>query len=283
MFATCTLALLILGGCGITRRVAISSMVPLIEKTVEAIYRDQDIETVGKGMPGNLLLVRGMCESDPGNRELWAMGCQLYFYYGIGFVEEEDPGQAELVYAEGLALGQRWLSRKGWFRPDERMTLFRKGLEKAGRADAPILFWMLANWVSWINLRVNDPAALAQLPYAEGALERVLELDPTYFHGMPHVMLGTLQASKPVLIGGKPEQAQQQFEEAFAISGRKLLIFQVLYAQSYCRQTLDQEGFVQALEEVLRAPADLEPEYRLLNEVAKRKAARLMERKDDWF
>ena len=115
------------------------------------------------------------------------------------------------------------------------------------------------------------------------ALDRVLELDPGYFLGMPHVMRGTLEASKPVVTGGKPEIAREQFDQAFAISGRKLLIFQVFYAEYYCRQQLDEEGFVAALREVLDAPPDLEPEYRLLNEVAKKKAAILMERKDELF
>jgi hypothetical protein len=56
-----------------------------------------------------------------------------------------------------------------------------------------------------------------------------------------------------------------------------------LYAQYYCRAVLDEDGFTKALEEVFTAPHDIEPDYRLINEVARRRAARLMERKDDWF
>jgi hypothetical protein len=281
--STASLAVLLGSGCGVVRRQAVGTMVPIIEQSVVAVYRDQDLATVEKAVPANLILVRGLCESDPGNRRLWALGAQMYFSYAMAFVEDQDPEAAKLPYRQGLALGQTALARTGWFHPEKDLDAFCKGLRKAGREDVPLLFWTLANWVSWINLDMNDPAALAELPYAEAALHRVLELDPGFFQGMPHVMIGTLMAMKPVIAGGNPEQARAEFEAAFRISGGKLLIYKVFYAQSYCRATLDEAGFEAALNEVLSAPADLEPEYRLLNEVAKRKAARLMERKDDWF
>jgi hypothetical protein len=271
------------GGCGITGRIAVSSMVPILEKTVESVYRDQDLETVQKGIPANLLLLRGLCESSPGNDELWSLTVQLYFYYGFGFVEDENAEEARLVYLQGLDMGRRSLSRRGWFHPDKSLEQFSKGLAKAKREDVPLLFWTAANWASWINLSMNDPAAVADLPMAEALLGRVLELDGGYFRGLPHAMAGTLEATKPVMMGGNPESSRAHFEAAFEASGRKLLIFQTLYAQYYCRAVLDQEEFVRSLDEVLKAPVDIEPEYRLLNEVARRKAARLMEQKDDLF
>ena len=270
-------------GCGLFRKQAVGTMVPIIEQSVKTVYRDEDLATVEKAIPANLILVRGLCESDPGNRALWTLGAQLYFADAMACVEDESPEAAKLPYRQGLTLGQTALARTGWFHPEQNLGGFQKGLEKASRKDVPLLFWTLANWVSWINLEVNLPDALAQLPYAEAALRRVLELDPGFFQGMPHVMMGTLLASKPVIAGGNPEAARAEFEEALSISGGKLLIFKVYYAQSYCRAALDEEGFVSNLNDVLNSPDDLEPNYRLLNEVAKRKAAHLMERKDDWF
>jgi hypothetical protein len=283
LLVTAALGSLLGAGCGLVRRQAVGTMVPIIEQSVVSVYRDEDLATVEKAVPANLILIRGLCGSDPGNKDLWTLASQLYFSYAMAFVEDEDPEAAKLPYRQGLAMGQTALARMGWFHPEGDLGTFEKGLRKADRDDVPLLFWTLANWVSWINLNLNDPDALAQLPYAEAALRRVLEIDPGFFFGMPHVMLGTLLASKPVIAGGKPETARKEFEQAFEISKGKLLIYKVFYAQSYCRATLDEAGFEAALNEVLAAPDDLEPDYRLLNEVAKRKAARLMERKDDWF
>ncbi len=283
MLLAAALAVQLWSGCGIVRKSAISVMGPMIDKTVKISYRDQDLETVGKALPANLLLIRGMAEEAPGDRDLWSVATQLYYSYGYAFVEDDNPDEAMLIYKQGRDLGTRFLRREGWFKPDRDIVAFERGLEKARREDGPILFWTLSNWVSWINIAQTDPAAVADLPYAEAALGRLLQIDPNYFLGMPHAMLGTLLASKPAIAGGKPEEARKQFDQAFAISGRRLLIFQVLYAQYYCRQVQDADAFVKTLEEVLHTPADVEPNYRLLNEVAKRKAARLMEHKDEWF
>jgi hypothetical protein len=277
------LSLLAAGGCGLTRRAAVSTMAPIIDSTITITYKDQDLDTVEKGMPANLLLIRGMCASSPGNRTLWTSAAQLYYSYAYAFVEDENPENASLLYRQGLTLGTRFLERGGWFHPAADLATFEKGLRKAKGSDAPILFWTLANWVSWIHIQQNDPAVLVELPYAEAALHRLIEIDPGFFEGMPHVMLGTLLTSKPAIAGGNPEEAGRQFDAAFAVSGRRLLLFQVLYARYYCRQTLDLDCFTTTLQEVLEAPVDLEPRYRLLNEVAKRKAARLMEMKDEWF
>jgi hypothetical protein len=62
-----------------------------------------------------------------------------------------------------------------------------------------------------------------------------------------------------------------------------MLLFQVLYAQFYCRQILDEECFDSILSEVLAAPDDALPEYRLWNEVAKDKARYLLEMRDELF
>jgi len=258
-------------------------MVPILERTVESLYGDEDIETVEKGIPANLLLLRGLCASDPGNRDLWALTAQLYFYYGFGFVEDRDLGQAALVYRQGVTLGRQALARKSWFRPEEDFNSFQRGLLDARVEDVPLLFWTGASWAAWVGRNVDDPAAIAELPLAEAILERVLALDPDYMMGLPHAMAGTLKGMKPVMMGGKPEEARMHFEEAFRLSGRRMLIFQTLYARYYCRAVLDEECFTEVVREVLDAPADIEPGYRLLNEVARRKARILMEMKDDWF
>lgn len=116
-------------------------MVPILEETVESLYRDQDVETVERGIPANLLLLRGLCASHPGHQGLWALTTQLYFYYGFGFVEDRDPRQVALVYRQGVALGRQALARKSWFRPEGDFGSFQRGLAEARAEDVPLLFW----------------------------------------------------------------------------------------------------------------------------------------------
>lgn len=280
-----TLLLTIVSGSGCsTTRIAVGSMKPILGAAIDATFRDSDWATACEAIPANLLLVRGLCESSPGDRELHARAAQLYFSYGLGFIEDTDPARAALLYSEGMRLGRAALQERGWFtRGEAESSPSVETLLGMNRDDVPLLFWTLCNWSSWVGQRMDSPEIVAQLPRVEAYLERLLELEPEYFMGMPHVLRGSILCLRPVLFGGNPEQGRKHFEEGFRISGNRLLLFHVLYAQYYCRATLDQSEFRRRLEEVRDAPSDILPEYRLLNEVAKRKAAYLLEKEHELF
>jgi hypothetical protein len=275
---------LLLSGCGITGKIAVRSMVPILQGTVDATYRSRDISLVRDGIPSNLLLLRGLCESSPGEEEIRVLAVQMFYSYGFGFLEDTDPPRARETYREGLRLGLEGLRRNDWFRRTEGRALPDSvALRRLPRKGVPLLFWTLANWASLVSLNVSDPEAVADLPRIEAYLGRILEVDPGYFQGMPHVMEGTILTLRPRMAGGNPEEGRRHFEEAFRISGKKLLLFQVLCAKYYCRQVLDAGCFEANLREVLEAPDDLCPEFRLLNQIAREKAGWLMERRDDYF
>jgi hypothetical protein len=275
---------LLLGGCGIGGKLAVGSMIPVLRETVDATYRSRDLSLVREGIPSNLLLLRGLCETSPGKNEIRVLTVQMFYSYGFGFLEDTDPPRAREAYREGLRLGLEGLRRNDWFRRTERGVLpDSTALRRVPRDAVPLLFWTIANWAGLVSQTVSDPAAVADLPRIEAYLGRILELDSGYFHGMPHVMEGTILTLRPRMAGGNPEEGRRHFEEAFRISGRKLLLFQVLCAKYYCRQVLDAECFDANLKEVLSAPDDLYPEYQLLNQIARAKAAWLMERRDDYF
>ncbi len=272
-------------GCGASSRLAVHSMVPILNESVIQTYRDADVETAKEAMPGSLVLLRGMCASQPDDRNLSGLTAQLYYSYGMGFVEDEDPARAQSLYAEGLRIGRAALLRRGWFaRADAAVPLpDSSAVAKMCRDDVPLMVWTLANWASWIGLNVQDPEAVAQLPRLQVYLDRVLALQPDYFFGLPHALAGAMLCFRPRLFGGNPDKGKGEFDEAFRISGGKLLIYQVYYARYYCRQVMNENEFNRALQQVLDAPPDLFPEYRLLNEVARIKARRLMEMRDELF
>lgn len=278
-------ALTLLTSCGLARKAAVKSFVPIIEQSVESAYRDRDLATIEAAIPGNLLLMRGLCESGGGDDGLWALTTQLYFAYAMGFIEDTDPDRARLLYAEGLRLGREGLWKQEWFRQAEQAGPLPdpESLRKMEREDVPLLFWTVANWAGWVGVSLSDPEAVAQLPRAQVYLERILELQPEYFEGMPHAMAGAMMTIRPRMFGGDPEGGREHFEQAFRISERRMLMFQVLYARHYCRQVLDEECFDQTLREVLESSPDLNPEYRLFNEVARRQAGHLMEIRDELF
>jgi hypothetical protein len=271
-------------GCGVTGKIAVGSMVPILHETVDATYRSRDVAMVREAIPSNLLLLRGICETAPDNEEIRGLTVQLFYSYGFGFLEDTEADRAREAYREGLRLGREGLRRHDWYRrTEEGMVPDPAALHRVPKDGVPLLFWTLANWAGLVSLNLSDPAAVADLPRIEAYLGRILELDPGYFEGMPHVMEGTILTLRPRIAGGNPEEGFKHFAEALRISDRKLLLFQVLCARYYCRQVLDADCFDANLREVTEAPDDLNPEYQLLNQIAKEKANWLMERRDEFF
>ena len=272
-------------GCAVTRRMAVDSMVPILENTAAVVRERSDLGTVETALPANMLLLDGLIRTDPHNFDFLSLGAYFYFGYALGFVEEKDPGLAKEYYAAGRDYGLRALDRRGAFRRGRlgSLTDFERGLRSLRQSDMRALAWAGANWGRWLSLNLDSPAAIAQMPHLQALLERMLELDPTYERGLPHALLGTYDALRPRLFGGDPERARQHFEAALRISERKMLLYEVFYAEFYCRQILDVQCFRSTLDEVQATPADVLPDARLMNEIARRWAVRLRAREEDLF
>jgi len=273
-----------LGGCAPATQLAVVSMLPILQNTANAARERSDLAMVGVGLPANLLLLDGLIRTAPKNADLLALGSYLYFGYGLGFVENDNPKLASEYYAMGRDYGLRALERHPLFRKGRKGDLeaFKRGLREARKNDMPALAWTGANWGRWLSLNLESAAAIAEMPRLEALLDRMLEIDPTFEHGLPHALRGTYDAMRPELFGGSSARAREHFEAALRLSDRHVLLYLVFYAEFYCRQTLDEQCFVGLLDEVLAAP-DALPEERLLNEIGRERARKLKERRTELF
>lgn len=277
--------LILTSGCTLTRKIAVGSMVPILQNTVSGARERSDIDLVENGLPANLLLLDGLIRTEPRNAPLLTLGSYLYFGYALGFVEEKAARAASGYYELGRDYGLRALERHNAFRRGRTGSLddFGRGVRSLQKRDVPAIAWTCANWGRWLSLNLDSPAAIAEMPRLEALLDRLLGLDPTFEHGLPHALRGTYDALRPQMFGGNPESARRHFEEAFRISGRKMLLYHVFYAEFYCRQMLDESCFLETLHEVEAAPDDLLPDSRLFNQIARRRAQRLEARREELF
>jgi len=272
-----------LGGCG--NEMLVRAMVPVLENTANAARERSDLATVGAGLPANLMLLDGLIRTSPKNSDILGLGAYLYFGYALGFVEMQDPKLASQYYAIGRDYGLRALDHRIAFRNGRAgdLAAFKKGLLALTKKDMPALAWTGANWGRWLSLNLDSAAAIADMPRVEALLDRMLELDPNYQRGLPHALRGAYDALRPELFGGSPARAREHFEAAARISDRKMLLYLVFYAESYCRQVLDEQCFVSLLNEVVAAPDSILPEARLLNEIGRERARKLLDKRAELF
>ena len=268
-------------GCSV-RRTAIGMMVPTFEEMSRTVEQEYDLDLVREGLPANLLTLEGMLAGAPDNLDLGLLVMRSLYSYAFAFIEDEDVKRAKGMYAKGKDLGFTFMEREG-LQCDLPMEAFLERLALMNEDTVPLLFWTGNCWGSWVNLSRDNPAAIIQLPKVEAIMKRIVELDDEYYFGGGHLVLGVLNASRPRMLGGNPEQARVHFERALEISARRFLMIHLFYAKYYCIQVMDRECFDDTIQEILAAPEDLLPEQRLANEVAKVKARCLIDEYGDYF
>ena len=271
-------------GCS-TSRMAVGAMVPVLENARDAALASEDVRTFRDAAPSNLFLLEGLIATDPDNEKLRIDAAMLYFSYAFAFVEDEDPEYASLLYRKGFAHGRAALLRNKKFPQDWDVSFeeFARGLVSLRERDVPAAAWASANWAQFISLHLDSTAVLRDIPKVTALLEHVAVLDGNYFEGLPYMMIGSLHAFRPPMMGGDPARSRASFERAFEASANGFLLGRYLYARFYLYRVQDAEAFAATLNDVITAPQRAGDPYRMLNLIAKDKAARLMGDIDELF
>ena len=278
-------AIFLLGsGCSV-QKLAVRSMSGLLEDSMTALFEETDLELAEHAIASDLKLLEGILKSDPENEKYLFMASQGFAAYALGFVEDENPQRAKQLYLRGRDYGLKILRKNKPFRQaeDQELEIFTQSLKKLDKKDVPALFWTANNWGNFINLSMNDPIALADLPRVQAMMERVIELDDSYFFGGAHLFLGTLLAVRPPILGGDMKKAKAHFDRCFELSQGKFLLPSIYFARYYLTREFDEVQFRETLQKVLDAPADLFPEQNLPNAIAKKKARLLLEKAEEYF
>ena len=283
--ASLAAVLLVSVGCSPSKSAVGSVMVPVLENARDAAFESNDIKTFRDASPANLFLLEGLIRTDPDETELRVNASMLYFAYAFAFNEETDPSYASLLYHSGMTHGYAALAKNKHIprTPDVPFEEFEAALPELRKKDVPAAVWTSVNWAQFIGLHLDSTAVLRDIPKVTSLLERVVELDPEYFEGIPYVMLGTLHSFKPPIMGGDPKASAENFEKAFAISGGSFLLSKYFYARFYTYRIQDAELFEKTLSGVIGADTPPEYPYRLLNAIAKQKSQSLLGEIDELF
>ncbi len=270
--------------CGVNKTMTVASTASLLEDVARASFKQSDVKLVREGMPSYLMLIDGMVEAVPENKQLLITAAQSYASYAAAFIQDEDRAYAIALYAKARSYGLRALEQNGFKDPLSRpFEDFETGLQVMQKKDVPYLFWAASCWGGWINLKRRSMEAMAELPRVVAMMKRVLVLDEAFYYGGAHVFMGILEASKPTMAGGDLKRARDHFLRAIDLGEGKFLMTNVYFANYYARKTFDRRLYVSTLEDVLNTPADIVPELTLLNSVAHKNAQKMIGEVDDSF
>lgn len=280
------IATLLLSSCGMVNTLAVNATTNIVDYGLESIFEESDLDLAEKAIPGNLTLLEALYRAkNKDDDHLAFLLLEGYTGYTLGFVEDVDAERAKVLYARARNYGLNILNKHKEF-ADAREgsnTEFKKSLQAFSKEDVPAIFWTANAWGNLINVSLSDPAIVGDLPKVNAMMEFVLQHDESYFYGGAHLYFGTILATTPKNLGGKPDSAKYHFDRCLALGDKKLLLPYVYMAKSYCVQVQDRALFLQSLQTVEDASIDILPEQRLVNAIAKRKAKQLQEKVDDLF
>lgn len=157
-------------------------------------------------------------------------------------------------------------------------------VKKAQKAQLPLLYWGAASIARW-----GKHAPFRQKIQARSTIrlywDRVMELDPTYFHGGGYRFFGGYYALVPAITGEQDvNKSKEMFEKCLA-AAPYYLETKVLYAEAYAAhpKVRNVTLFRQLLNEVIQADPGTDPDYAPENRLAQRKARTLLEQEKELF
>ncbi len=296
-FSIALLALLLVQpACGM-KKVATRVISNISTDGMVAIESERDVEFARQSLPPLIKTLEVLRYGNTKDVRALTLLSKAYGSYAFGFLEEDmlslsekDPrradasARADLFYDRGKQFGIAALKSNSGMRKafDAPFPEFKRAAGHLGKKYLPALFWTAFNWANWLNLHRDDPAAVVDAPRIKALAERVIELDPKFYYGSAHALLGAIAASRPATLGGDTALADKEFHEAMGIE-RRYLMTDILYAIYYTRQINDAALFRKTLEEVEAADAAALPEQRLANELAKRRAKILLSQQGKLF
>jgi hypothetical protein len=268
-----------------TGKMVVRGSQSIMDSGIEAMNRESDLQLARVAMPANLKLMEGMLLEDPDNLELLLYAAQGFYGYSYGFIETEDRARAGALYRRCYDYSKRALTLRGFDIDPETATPdgLRTAVAGAAKEDVPVLFWSASCLGKWVDMNRDSVSGIAGLSNVAILMQRVIELDETYYYAAAHLFFGVYYGGRAPMLGGDFALAEQHFQRAAEINDNKLLLVDLLHAEFLDRQQLDQQAFHQRLVGILEAPDDLYPQMALINGISKYKAALLLESEEDWF
>jgi predicted anti-sigma-YlaC factor YlaD len=283
-------------GCSI-RRMAVDQVGDALAGSGTTFAADDDPELIKAAAPFSLKLMESLLEESPRHKGLLFATASGFTQYAYAFVqqdadelEEKDVRAAAALRARArrLYLRARTYGLRGL---EVEHAGFQKALDNDPKKavtvtrvkDVPLLYWTAASWAAAISVSKDSPELIAELPKMEALIDRALELNESFDHGVIHSFLITYEMSRRVGEGEPAARARKHFERALELTGGQMAGPLVSLAEAVSVQRQDVAEFKSLLERALAINPDAKPEWRLANLIMQRRARWLLAHTDDLF
>lgn len=257
----------------------------VMESKILALNHETDYEMVRDTLPENIESLENLLLRDTDNAELHIHAANAYYVYAFGFVEDMDKRRASGLYYRGFDHGKQALKRFGISHellngPTDKLE---HAIQKLDKHAIDALFFTALCWSKYIEMNAAQLVGMIQLHKVVILMQQVQVLDDQHRMGGANMFFGTYYGSRPPIMGGDYNKSRSYFEKARKQNQNKLLIVDFLQARYLFLQQGNREEFHNSLKKIINTTDNLLPEQALLNAIARKKAAYLLDKEDQLF
>lgn len=233
--------LLGLVSCGSIKRWTLRSASPMFRDSSDKLTREGNWNFFKEAIPGNLKFLELIYHSDPSNIIL--LGVLTKGYAGYAFTvpetlafadeladKENSPAKKEAIYfyTRAFDYGLDYLSKKDVSRADllslDETDLGEKLNSELGDDDVSTVIYTAQAWGSLVNLQKDNVALVSQVPKIKAMFDWACMKKPDIDFGVCDIFAAQYEASRPRMLGGNPEKAEQLYLNAIKKYPQHLLI-----------------------------------------------------------
>jgi tetratricopeptide (TPR) repeat protein len=265
----------------VVRNTEVQGGANVILEKAEKLEKNAD---TGEKVEELINVYESMINIEPANRtalEALARNCFL-MAYGYGRDEDEKAH----YYIKSIQYSEQVLHLNSNFKAkvESGATLW-EALDVLTRDDMyALISWYLSTgsyWKECFNV-VERALNLIWVERFKKVITRMMEIDPTYLHGMPYYIWASFYSSAPSFAGGDLQKADTMFKKAIDI-GPMMLNYRRTRADILYTRTGNREAFVRDMKWVLLQDPHKAPLGYPLNVFIQRKAKDSLANVDQYF
>jgi len=296
LFLVLLLSIAYVSGCS-PKRYALNTVGEMLSQGGSVYESDNDIILVGEALPFSLKLLESLLAESPDNPGLLLSASRGYVLYAYAYVHWEADLEKFINIENARVMRERahnlYMRALGYSL--HALELSYPGFEHSLTTDPqqavqmitssgvdthlPFLYWSAAALGLTISVSKNDPKMLARLPEVEAMLDRALALDEEWNRGTLHEFKITWAAAQHAR--ADDSILREHYNRALELSGGDRASLFVTMAEAASLPNQDREEFTSLLETALAVDPDNDPEHRLLNVIAQRRAKWLLSHIDE--
>jgi predicted anti-sigma-YlaC factor YlaD len=285
----------VLSGCS-AHTLAVTSLGDALARGGSVFANEDDPELARDALPASLKTIEALLNETPSHQGLLYAAASGYAEYAFGFLQQDADLEEARDLEAATALRQR--AARLYLRARDYglrgLEVSHPGFAKRLRAEpgpalaalrrdeVPLLYWTATAWAGAMALAKSDSSLSADQELAAALVTRAIALDEAYALGALHDFFIVYEGGRAAA-GGSLDRAREHFRRAVELAqGRRAWPYLFL-AESVSVAAQDRKEFEDLARKALAIDLDKDPQERLSNVLAQRRARWLLTRTDQLF